>query len=70
MLARQFKKIKKNKKNRIFFRSVDLLVASGRRNGALARVTARDGAWRRVSEMNQTALRKPIYTRARIKDWR
>ena len=64
------KKHEKNKKKRIFFRSVDLLVASGRRNGALARVSARVGASRRVPELNQTALRKPIYTRARIKDWR
>ena len=49
-----------------FFRHVELpkQTAPPRRSFA-----ARDGAIRGVPQLNVGALPKPIYTRARIKDW-
>ena len=38
--------------------------------GAFRRVPGRAGAIRGDPELNVGALPKPIYTRARIKDWR
>ena len=38
--------------------------------GAIRRVAARHGAFRGDPELNVGALPKPIYTRARINDWR
>ena len=64
-------------KNLTFFRHVDLPKQSGpprrsfpARHGASRGVQGRSGASRGDPELNVGALPKPIYTRARIKDWR
>ena len=57
----------KIKKKLTFFRRGDLPKQSGPPRRSFP---GRDGAWRGDPELNVGAPPKPIYTRARINDWR